>query len=169
MDNEKLLQKFEHLIQAVISQFRSIDRDTSDDLSQDLRIFLIEEFNKSDLITDIKNIDNYIFIILKRKAIDILRSNKYRREISLNQNTNDVDGIEHLDLIQGNDYEMFQKKIVEDELAKFIKDNLNKKEQNILEMYFEKNMKHQNIGKEMGVSKHTIRRMIKLIIQKLRN
>jgi hypothetical protein len=84
MDINEVLLKYERMMVVIINQIGVSNYDLREDLIQELRIHLVKIYNSGLLNGDIKNISDYIFIILKRKAIDlIIKENKYNNK-SLN-------------------------------------------------------------------------------------
>lgn len=110
--------------------------------------------------------NNYVFICLKRKAINILIQEKRNRFISLNKKMLDSE-FEYIDFvmepINADNYQSILENIIT-----YITAHLSEEEQSLINLYFFKNKTLEEIGKSNNVSRETIRRSIKKIINKIR-
>jgi RNA polymerase sigma factor (sigma-70 family) len=123
-------------------------------------------YKKGIFDSKIKNIDNYVFIAMKRKAINVLKSEKRQQYASLNQR-NDNSETEYLNLLFYNDESHQNIELFENIIA-YMSQNLNDEEQNLINLYYFMNMTFDEIGKCYKVSRETIRRRINKAVAKIR-
>lgn len=164
MNEEILIKKYEKIIRVIVNGLKNIDLDTKEDIMQDLRIFLIEHIKPKMNSLDQSTLNNYIFVLLKRKTIDILRSNTYRINQSLNQKVNVDDDQELIDLIPCDETLSHQEDTMSEELESFIKTRFKKREQMLIRLYFYENLTYKEIGKKLKISVDTARRHINKIL-----
>lgn len=157
------MEKYELIIKNVIKQFGSLDHNLKGDLMQELRMFIFQ--NKQKFENEAADINKYMFIVLKRQIINLLKNSKYRKFNSLNSLTESGD--EYINLIAFDDSN--DKKIeVESELLEAIKEKLNKQDQDILISYFYKEKTYKEIGNKYGVSADTMRRRMQKILDEIK-
>lgn len=166
MGMERILKKYENLMIIIINQLGVGNYDFREDLKQELRMHLFVLYKKGIFDSKIKNIDNYVFIALRRKAINVLKSEKRQQYASLNQR-NDTSETEYLNLLIYNE-ENHQNIDLFENIIAYMSQNLNDEEQNLINLYFFMNMTFDEIGKSLNVSRETIRRKINKAIAKIR-
>ncbi len=150
----------------IINQLGVGNYDLREDLKQELRMHLFSLYKKGIFDSNINNIDNYVFIAMKRKAINVLKSEKRQQYASLNQR-NDTSETEYLNLLIYNEENHQNIELFENIIA-YMSQNLNDEEQNLINLYFFMNMTFDEIGKSFNVSRETIRRRINKAIAKIR-
>lgn len=166
MEIEGILEKYEHLMLVIINQAGVTDWFLREDLLQELRMHLVQLFRRGVFQKNIENTDDYIFICLKRKAINVLIQEKRNRYTSLNTKMLDSE-FEYIDyLMQPINADNYQT-ILED-IITYITSHLSSEEQTLINLYFFKNKTLEEISKPINVSRETIRRSIKKIINKIR-
>lgn len=156
------MEKYEALIKVVINQFDRLEYSLREDLTQELRIFLydnIEKFEETAL-----DLDNYIFISLKRKVINLLKSKAYRREYSLNNVMES--GNEYIEMFY--DSENVEEIIERESILNFIDNNLSREDKKLIEQYYYNNLTFKKLGVLYNVSSEAVRKRLKKIIEKIR-
>jgi len=167
MDINEVLLKYERMMVVIINQIGVSNYDLREDLIQELRIHLVKIYNSGLLNGDIKNISDYIFIILKRKAIDlIIKENKYNNK-SLNWMHFNSNKEKLIDQFANENSGIDKQNIIED-IISYISVHLSEDEQLFINLYFFKNNTLEEISKIHNVSGETIRRKIKSAITKIR-
>lgn len=166
MGMERILKKYEYLMLIIINQLSVGNYDLREDLKQELRMHLFSLYKKRIFDSNINNIDNYVFIALKRKAINVLKSEKRNQHESLNLKI-DISGNEYLNILESHNEDNQNIDLFENIIA-YMSHNLNDEEQNLINLYFFMNMTFDEIGKSFNVSRETIRRRINKAIAKIR-
>lgn len=166
MEIERILEKYEHLMLVIINQVGVTDWFFREDLLQELRMHLVQLYRKGVFQKNIENLNNYVFICLKRKAINVLIHEKRSRYTSLNKKIQDSE-FEYIDFlmepINTDNYQTILENIIT-----YINAHLSEEEQALINLYFFKNKTLEEICKSNKVSRETIRRSIKKIINKIR-
>jgi len=85
MEIERILEKYEHLMLVIINQVGVTDWFLREDLLQEQRMHLVQLYRKGVFQKKFENIDDYIFICLKRRVINVLIQEKRSRYTSLNK------------------------------------------------------------------------------------
>lgn len=166
MEIERILEKYEHLMLVIINQVGVTDWFLREDLLQEQRMLLVQLYRKGVFQKNFENIDDYIFICLKRRAINVLIQEKRSRYTSLNKKMLDSE-FEYIDFlmepINADNYRTILENIIT-----YITSHLSAEEQALINLYFFKNKTLEEIGKSINVSRETIRRSIEKIISKIR-
>lgn len=158
------MEQYESMINHVIKQFGNLDHETKEDIKQDLRMYLFEKH--IELANKALDIDKYLFIILKRKVLDLLKNSKYKKFQSLNELTKEGD--EYIDLVAASNIGLDDNSATESLIMDYVNQHLSKQDKDILSAYFYQNMTYKQIGKKYGVSADTIRRKIQKILDEIR-
>lgn len=166
MEIERILKKYEYLMLIIINQLNVGNYDLREDIKQEMRMHVFSLYKRGIFDSNINNIDNYVFIALKRKAINVLKSEKRQQHASLNQKKDNL-GTEYLNLLIYNEENCQNRELFENIIA-YMSKNLNDEEQNLINLYFFMDMTFDEIGKSFNVSRETIRRRINKAIAKIR-
>jgi RNA polymerase sigma factor (sigma-70 family) len=158
------MEKYESMINKVIQQFGNLNSDMKEDIKQELRMYIFQ--NQVSFENEALEVNPYLFIVLKRKVINLLKHSKYRKYQSLNEITNAGD--EYIDLISSSEITGEEISIDESMILEYINKHLKKKDKDILLAYFYQNMTYKMIGQKYGVSADTIRRKIQKILEEIR-
>ena len=156
------MEKYESLIKIVVNQFENIEYSLREDLKQELRIFLYNNITKIEKTA--LDLNSYLFISLKRKVINLLKSKKYRRDYSLNNTL--ASGTEYISMFGTS--EKIEDILLKEEIFNFIEVKLTKEEQKLLEQYYYNNLTCKDLGIIYKVSSEAIRKRIKRVIEKIR-
>ncbi|MCV2232552.1 sigma-70 family RNA polymerase sigma factor [Paracholeplasma manati] len=166
MEIERILEKYKHLMLVIINQVGVTDWFLREDLLQEQRMHLVQLYRKGVFQKKFENIDDYIFICLKRRVINVLIQEKRSRYTSLNKKMLDSE-FEYIDFliepINADNYQTILENIIT-----YITSHLSVEEQALINLYFFKNKTLEEIGKSNNVSRETIRRSIKKIINEIR-
>ena len=159
MNLEKLITKYEKIIEITIRKIGNMDYETKEDMKQDLRMFLflkLKTMVEANEIDNISNLDGYVFMILKNQSINLIKDSRYKKSISLNTVTDN--GSELIDLIKSNEENELINigKVVED-----MKMILDKREFKIFCCYYIEGKSYSDIARTLKYSEATIRRRIK--------
>ena len=159
------MDNYEKIISNVLKLFKRIDNSTKEDIEQDLRMYIFENPDFDKLNENVVNHEGYIFIILKRQAINLIKSKKYRKWSSLN-----VEGNNKQDLVSSVIYDDELQKIEEQALQvlEFVGRRFGDTERKILELYYFENLTFKKIGEVIELSTNTVRRKFKKIIEESR-
>jgi RNA polymerase sigma factor (sigma-70 family) len=166
MDIEGFVSSYEYIIERVIRIFKIKNKDFVEDIKQELRMKLVRVHDQMIDIDTIENLESYIFIILKRTTINILKKESRFKHLSLNQKRmkSDEEWINEIPDTQSND-DSTQKL---EEILIFITDSFTEDEINIFHLYFEKNMSLEKISEIYQTSRETIRRKINMMKEGIR-
>ena len=85
MDIEGFMSSYEYIIERMIRIFKVKNKDFIDDIKQELRMKLVHVYDQVIHKDSIENLESYIFIILKRTTINILKKESRFKHITLNQ------------------------------------------------------------------------------------
>ncbi len=124
-------------------------------------------YKKNVFNQEIKNMDSYIFIALKRKAINVLKKEKREVHLSLNEKVNKSE-YEYIDMLISPKNDDNENNIAYENIITYISFNFNPTDQKIIEMYFFKKMTYESIGQAFNLSRETIRRRLNKAIAKIR-
>lgn len=166
MDIEGFVSSYEYIIERMIRIFKVKNKDFIDDIKQELRMKLVHVYDQVIDKDSIENLESYIFIILKRTTINILKKESSFKHISLNQkrvNSNEEWINEIIDLKTLNDS---SGKL--DEMIKYMDDYFTVEEKELFHLYFESNFSYEEIGKMYQTSRETIRRKLNQMKEKIR-
>lgn len=158
------MDKYESMINKVIQQFGNLNSNMKEDIKQELRMYIFQ--NQVNFENEALEVNPYLFIVLKRKVINLLKHSKYRKYQSLNEITNTGD--EYIDLISSSEIIREEISIDESMIFEYINKHLKKKDKDVLLAYFYQNMTYKMIGQKYGVSADTIRRKIQKILEEIR-
>lgn len=158
------MEQYESVINKVIQQFGNLSSDMKEDIKQELRMYIFQ--NQANFEKEALEVSAYLFIVLKRKVINLLKHSKYRKYQSLNKITDAGD--EYIDLISSYDINQDEDSIDESMILEYINKHFKKKDKDILLAYFYQNMTYKMIGQKYGVSAETIRRKIQKILEEIR-
>lgn len=162
--HKKIMEQYESVINKVIQQFGNLSSDMKEDIKQELRMYIFQ--NQANFEKEALEVSAYLFIVLKRKVINLLKHSKYRKYQSLNKITDAGD--EYIDLISSYDINQDEDSIDESMILEYINKHFKKKDKDILLAYFYQNMTYKMIGQKYGVSAETIRRKIQKILEEIR-
>lgn len=165
MEIENILKKYEHIILIIINQLGIRNYDLREDFKQELRMHVFGLYKKGIFESKINNIDNYVFIAMKRKAINVLISEKRNQHRSLNLKI-DISGDEYLNTLVS--YDTYHDVYIFKNIIADMLEVLNKEEKNLINFYYFMNMTFDEIGKRFNVSRETIRRRVNKALAKLR-
>lgn len=154
------METYEKIISNVLKQFSNLDHDTKEDLRQELRMYVFENENK--FKENAYDIAAYVFISLKRKTINLLKSSKYRKIVFTNSSY-----LSDSDASNQNSYDGSISQN-ETEIMMFIDREFSKKDQNIFKAYFYENKTYKQIGRKYGVSADAMRRKIQKMLEQIR-
>lgn len=166
MEIEGFVNAYEYIIDRMIKIFNIKNKDFVEDIKQELRMKLVRVYDQvidNDLID---NLESYIFIILKRTTINILKKESKFKYLSLNQkrvNSNEEWINEIIDIQTLDDS---SRKI--DEMIMYMNDYFTIEEKELFHLYFEKRMSFEKIGEMHQTSRETIRRKVKMMKEKIR-
>jgi RNA polymerase sigma factor (sigma-70 family) len=166
MDIEGFVSSYEYIIERMIRIFKVKNNDFIDDIKQELRMKLVHVYDQVIHKDSIENLESYIFIILKRTTINILKKESRFKHISLNQkrvNSNEEWINEIIDLKTLDDS---SGKL--DEMIKYMDDYFTVEEKELFHLYFESNFSYEEIGKMYQTSRETIRRKLNQMKEKIR-
>ncbi|MBN3490247.1 sigma-70 family RNA polymerase sigma factor [Acholeplasma equirhinis] len=158
------MEQYEALINQVIKQFGNLDREMKEDLKQELRMYIFQ--NQMTFERQALEVKQFMFIVLKRKVINLLKHSKYRKYQSLNEMTQEGD--EYIDLLAASDIGLDDNSGTEVLIMEYVNQHLNKQDKDILSAYFYQNMTYKKIGEKYGVSADTIRRKLQKILDEIR-
>lgn len=158
------MEQYESMISKVIRQFGNLDQDMKEDIKQELRMYIFQ--NQSDFENEALEVNPFMFIVLKRKVINLLKHSKYKKYQSLNEVTDAGD--EYIDLISSPETTEDETLINESMILEYVNKHLKKKDKDVLSAYFYQNMTYKTIGKKYGVSADTMRRRIQKILEEIR-
>lgn len=166
MDIEGFVSSYEYIIEKMFRIFKVNNKDFIEDIKQELRMKLVHVYDHIIEQDSVKNQEAYIFIILKRTTINILKKESRYKHLSLNQtriNSNE-EWINEIVDIQTVDSTSRK----QDEMIKYIDDYFTKEEKEIFHLYFECEFSYEEIGKIYQTSRETIRRKLNQIKEKVR-
>lgn len=166
---EKLISQFSKKIKIICNSYDKLYRD---DLEQELYLFLFnldESLDKQKII----NYENYIYICLKNKAIEI-----YKKQLNYQEQ------IIHLESLDGENNYSYVNILKDknnredaDEFLEYVKSNvlemvdvlLTKSQSIIIKKYFWENKVQKEIAKELKVTQQYISKQINRGLKKLKN
>lgn len=161
---EKFLIIYDHVIQKVTRQFNRISIDLSEDIQQELRMTLLEKYRRGVFNKEINCLESFIFIMLKRRTIDLLKSSKYKSLLFLvqkdNSNTNPIDCLQQKD--------RYRQDQLDEVLKMTLINEFSLEDQVLIDAYYFQNKSLREIAKEMSISKDTVQRKIEKLLIKLR-
>ncbi len=166
MDIEGFVSSYEYIIERMIRIFNVKNKDFIDDIKQELRMKLVHVYDQVIHKDSIENLESYIFIILKRTTINILKKESRFKHISLNQkrvNSNEEWINEIIDLKTVDDS---SGKL--DEMIKYMDDYFTVEEKELFHLYLESDFSYEEIGKMYQTSRETIRRKLNQMKEKIR-
>jgi RNA polymerase sigma factor (sigma-70 family) len=166
MNIEGFVSTYEYIIERMIRIFKVKNKDFVEDIKQELRMKLVSVYDQVIGKDSIENLESYLFIILKRTTINILKKESRFKHLSLNQKKmkSDEEWINEIPDTHSND-DSTQKV---EEILIFITDSFTKDEINIFHLYFEKKMSLEKISEMHQTSRETIRRKINIMKEKIR-
>jgi hypothetical protein len=156
--------KIEEYIGIINSLIYKMNKFYKDDIKQDLLMFLNEIFiriEKKEIQPN--NIKNYIFICLKKKAIQLNIKYKKYSSISLNKKINEE--CELIDFIEDKDK---SNKIEYEKIVKVARKVLTKKEYEAFFLYFVMGESQTSISKRKNISLQCLNFRIKTAIKKIK-
>lgn len=166
MDIEGFVNAYEYIIESMIRILKVKNKDFIDDIKQELRMKLVQVYiRKADSI-NIKDMDSYIFIILKRTTINILKKESRFKHLSLNQKRNNSSEEWINEIIDIQTLGDSSRKL--GEMIKYMDDYFTVEEKELFRLYFESNFSYEEIGKMYQTSRETIRRKLNQMIEKIR-
>ncbi len=160
------MSSYEYIIERMIRIFNVKNKDFIDDIKQELRMKLVHVYDQVIHKDSIENLESYIFIILKRTTINILKKESRFKHISLNQkrvNSNEEWINEIIDLKTVDDS---SGKL--DEMIKYMDDYFTVEEKELFHLYLESDFSYEEIGKMYQTSRETIRRKLNQMKEKIR-
>ena len=164
---EKLINIFDSKIKYICSNY---DKSYRKDLEQELYLFLFTLANNLNN-NKINNYENYIYICLRNKAIEIYKTHlNYKKQIdsldkfSSNENCSYVDMIK--DENKGEDEYFYE--YVKSNVLNVIDILLTEAEATIIKKYYIENKTQKEISKEMNFSQQYVSKVIKKGLHKLK-
>lgn len=174
---EKLINIFGSKIKYICSNY---DKSYREDLEQELYLFLFNLTNNLNNNNKIINYENYIYICLKNKAIEIYKTHlNYRKQIYSLDNFSSNENCSYVDMIKdenkGED-EYFVNKGEDEYFYEYVKSNvldmidllLTEIEATIIKKYYIENKTQKEISKEANISQQYVSKVIKNGLQKLK-
>jgi RNA polymerase sigma factor (sigma-70 family) len=155
------MEAYDLIINKVLNQFHGISRETKEDISQDLYMFILE--NELKFIVQANDFERYIFVSLKRKVISLLRSSIYKPYKIIS----DFELITNQMSIFPNNTDDDLKRL-ENDILSTIDKRFSKKDKTILLSYIYDSKTYVQLGKKYGVSADTIRRKINKMLDEIR-
>ena len=159
--NESEIYAFDNIIDVIVSKY---DKSYRDDLKQDLYLFLIEKLNDS-VLDKVKSKNDYIFISLKNKAVELMKKeyDKNKHILSLDSCINNYES-----LVLDDYYDDIKTNIELVNIAK-IQAICTKDEYTLIEKYYIKHIGQKKLAVEYGMTQQNISKKLKKIIKMLRN
>jgi len=166
MEIERILEKYEPMMHVIINQLGIDNRFDKEDMLQELRMHLVMLLKKEKILNQVRRLDNYVFIALKRKAITVCKNNSKTNTLSLNQYT-DENKNEYVNYLKERDLSALERAIYY-EVIEYMNDNFSEQEKYIIYLYFYEYLSFKQIGDFMHFSGEKVRRIMNRKIEQIR-
>lgn len=168
------MDKYDELINTFGSKIKYIcsnyDQSYREDLEQELYLFLINLANNLNN-NKIVNYENYIYICLKNKAVQLYKSQvNYKKKIYSLDKLNSYESYSYVNMIEekGKGEDEYFYEYVKTNVLKAIDVLLNNTEAIIIKKYYIENKTQKEIANEINSSQQYVSKVIKNGLQKLK-